>query len=84
MTGAGGKWLDRVTNAGVIALVGCSIAVAFAIGAAMPADGGTQAATAVPEWRTPSDPSVFQAARPEVRKQRLFSTAIAPVGQGWG
>jgi hypothetical protein len=68
--------MDQVINAGLIALIGCSIAAALAFGAPMPA-GGTQAAM-------PLDQLVFPASPFEPRLQRLVGTVSAPVGQGWG
>jgi hypothetical protein len=76
--------IDQVINAGLIALVGCSIAAALAIGVPMSAGGGTQAAMPTSEWRSLFDQRVFRASRHEPRMQRLFSTVNAPVGQGWG
>jgi hypothetical protein len=75
--------IDQVINAGFIALVGCSIAAALAIGAPMP-DGGTQAAMPTSEWRSLLDQRVFPASPYEPRMQRLVGTVNAPVGQGWG
>jgi hypothetical protein len=68
--------MDQVINAGLIALIGCSIAAALAFGAPMPA-GGTQAAM-------PLDQLIFPASPFEPRLQRLVGTVSAPVGQGWG
>jgi hypothetical protein len=68
--------MDQVINAGLIALIGCSMAAALAIGAPMPA-GGTQAAM-------PLAQRVFPASPYEPRMQRLVGTVNAPVGQGWG
>ncbi|HYZ23782.1 MAG TPA: hypothetical protein VE690_16675 [Rhodopila sp.] len=73
-------WLDRVINAGMIVLVSGSIGVALTVGAAVPA-GGMQAVMPASEWRPLFDQGVFHASRHEAR---LFSTANAPVGQGWG
>jgi uncharacterized phosphosugar-binding protein len=75
--------IDQVINAGLIALVGCSIAAALAIGASMPA-GGTQAVKPPLEWRLLLDQQVFAASPYELRMQRLVGTVRAPVGQGWG
>ena len=75
--------IDQVINAGLIALVGCSIATALAIGAPMP-DGGTLAAMPTSEWRWLFDQNVFSASPYEPRMQRLVGTVNAPVGQGWG
>ena len=68
--------MDQVINAGLIALIGGSIAAALAIGTPMPADS-TQAAE-------PLDQRVFPASAYEPRAQRLVGTVNAPVGQGWG
>jgi hypothetical protein len=73
--------IDQVINAGLIALVGGSIAAALAIGPPMSA-GGTQMPTS--EWPSLFDQRVFRASSHEPRTQRLFSTVNAPVGQGWG
>jgi hypothetical protein len=67
--------MDQVINAGLIALIGCSIAAALAIGAPMPADG-TQAAVPL-DQRVPASPY-------QPRVLRLVGTVNAPVGQGWG
>ena len=74
---------DQVINAGLIALVGCSIAAALAIGAPMSA-GGSQTAMPTSEWRSLFDQRVFRASSHEPRMQRLVGTVNAPVGQGWG
>jgi hypothetical protein len=68
--------IDQVINAGLIALIGCSIAAALAIVAPVPA-GGTQAAM-------PLDQCVFPASPCGPHMQRLVGTVNAPVGQGWG
>ena len=75
--------IDQVINAGLIALVGCSIAAALAIGPPM-STGGSQTAMPTSEWRSLFDQRVFRASSHEPRTQRLFSTVNAPVGQGWG
>ena len=51
--------IDQVINAGLIALVGCSIAAALAIGA--PMSGGSQTAMPTSEWRSLFDQRVFRA-----------------------
>ncbi len=68
--------IDQIINAGLIALIGCSIAAALAIGAPMPA-AGMQAAM-------PLDQRVFPASPYQPRVQRLVGNVNAPVGQGWG
>ena len=75
--------IDQVINAGLIALVGCSIAAALAIGAPMSA-GGSQTAMPTSEWRSLFDQRVFRASSHEPRMQRLVGTVDAPVGPGWG
>jgi hypothetical protein len=75
--------IDQLINAGLIALVGCSIAAALAIGAPTSA-AGSQTAMPTPEWRSLLDQYVFPASRYEPRTQRLVGTVNAPVGQGWG
>jgi hypothetical protein len=73
---------SRIPNS-KIALAGCSIAAALAIGAPMSA-GGTQAAMPTSECRSLPDQRVVRAPRHEPRMQRLVSTAIEPNFQGWG
>ena len=75
--------IDQVINAGLIALVGCSIAAALAIGAPMSA-GGSQTAMPTSEWRSLVDQRIFRASSHERRMQRLVGTVNAPIGQGWG
>jgi hypothetical protein len=75
--------IDQVTNAGLNALVGCSIAAVLAIGAPM-STGGSQTAMPTSEWRSPCDQRVFRASSHEPRMQRLFGIVNAPIGQGWG
>jgi hypothetical protein len=74
---------DQVINAGLIALVGCSIAAALAIGAPRSA-GGSQTAMPTSELRSLSDQRVFRASSHEPRLQRLVGTHNAPIGEGWG
>ena len=75
--------IDQAVNSGLIALVGCSIAAALAIGAPMSA-GGTQAAMPTSEWRSPLDQRAVRSACPEPCMQRLVGTTSAPIGRGWG
>jgi hypothetical protein len=75
--------IDQVINAGLIALIGCSIAAALVVGAPMPA-GGTQAAMPTAERRSLLDQHIIPASPYEPRMQRLVGTVNAPVGQGWG
>jgi hypothetical protein len=75
--------IDQMINAGLIALVGCSIAAALAIGAPMSA-GGSQTAMPTSEWRSLFDQRVFRASSHEPRLQRLVGTVDAPIGEGWG
>ena len=75
--------IDQVINAGLIALVGCSIAAALAIGAPMSA-GGSQTAMPTSEWRSLFDQRVFRASSHEPRMQRVVGTVDAQIGQGWG
>ena len=75
--------IDQMINAGLIALVGCSIAAALAIGAPMSA-GGSQTAMPTSEWRSLLDQRVFRTSSHEPRMQRLVGTVDAPIGQGWG
>jgi hypothetical protein len=75
--------IDQVINAGFIALVGCSIAAALAIGAPV-STGGPQTAMPTLEWRPPFDQRVFRASSHEPRMQHLVGTVSAPIGQGWG
>jgi hypothetical protein len=75
--------IDQVINAGLIALVGCSIAAALAIGAPMSA-AGSQTAMPTSEWRSLFDQRVFLASPYEPRIQSLVGTVNAPIGQGWG
>ena len=75
--------IDQMINAGLIALVGCSIAAALAIGAPMSA-GGSQTAMPASEWRSLFDQRVFRASSHEPRMQRLVGTVNAPIGEGWG
>jgi hypothetical protein len=75
--------IDQVINAGLIALVGCSIAAALAIGAPM-SGGGSPTAMPTSEWQSLFDQRVFRASSHEPRMQRLVGTVNAPVGQGWG
>jgi hypothetical protein len=75
--------IDQVINAGLIALVGCSIAAALVIGAPVSA-GGSQTAMPTLEWRPLFDQHVFRASSHEPRVQRLVGTVNAPIGQGWG
>jgi hypothetical protein len=72
--------IDQVINAGFIALIGCSIAAALAIGGPM-SGGGSQTAMASSEWRSLFDQRVFHASSQE---PRLVGFVNAPVGQGWG
>ena len=75
--------IDQVINAGLIALVGCSIVAALAIGAPMSA-AGSQTAMPTSEWRSLFDQRAFRASSHEPRMQRLVGTVNAPIGQGWG
>jgi hypothetical protein len=75
--------IDQAINAGLFALVGCSIAAAFAIGAPMPV-GDTQTAMLTSEWRSLFDQRVFRASSHAPRIQHLVGLVNAPVGQGWG
>jgi hypothetical protein len=75
--------IDQAINAGLIALVGCSIAAALAVGAPVSA-GGSQTAMPMSEWRSLFDQRVFRSSSHEPRMQRLVGTANAPIGQGWG
>jgi hypothetical protein len=75
--------IDQAVNTGLIALAGCSIAGALAIGAPMSA-GGTQAAMPTSEWRSPLNQCAVRASCPEPCMQRLVGTVRAPIGQGWG
>jgi hypothetical protein len=68
--------INQGINAGLIALIGCSIAAALAFGAPMPA-AGTQAAM-------PLDQPVFPASPYQPRVQCLVGNVNAPVRQGWG
>jgi hypothetical protein len=77
------KLIDQVINAGLIALVGSSIAAALAIGVPTSADS-SQTAMPMSEWRSLFDQGVFRASSHEPRLQRLVGTVNAPVGQGWG
>ena len=74
--------IDQVINAGLISLVGGSIAAALAIGAPMSA-AGSQTAMPTAEWRS-LDQRVLSASSHEQRMQHLIGTVNAPVGQGWG
>jgi hypothetical protein len=74
---------DQVINAGLIALVGCSIAAALAIGGPVSA-GGSQTAMPTSEWRSLLDQRVVRTSSHEPRMQRLVGTVDAPIGQGWG
>jgi hypothetical protein len=76
--------IDQVINAGLIAMVGCSIAAALAIGAAPMSAGGSQTAMPTSEWRALFDQRVFRASSHEPRMQRLVGIVNAPIGQGWG
>lgn len=75
--------IDQAVNTGLIALAGCSIAGALAIGAPMSA-GGMQAAMPTAEWRSPLDQRAIRASCPEPCMQRLVGTLSAPIGRGWG
>jgi hypothetical protein len=75
--------IDQVINAGLIALVGCSIAAALAIGAPM-STGGSQTAMPTSEWRSLFDQRVFRASSHEPRMPRMVGIVNAPIGQGWG
>jgi hypothetical protein len=75
--------IDQMINAGLIALVGCSITAALAIGAPM-STGGSQTAVPASEWRSLFDQRVFRASSHEPRMQRLVGTVDAPIGEGWG
>ena len=75
--------IDQMINAGLIALVGCSIAAALASGAPM-STGGSQTAMPTSEWRSLFDQRVFRPSNHELRLQRVVGTVDAPVGQGWG
>ena len=80
--------IDQLINAGLIALIGGSIAAALAIGGPEPASG-TQAMT-MSESRSLLDQHIFPASPYEPRMQhelpmqRLAGTLNAPIGQGWG
>jgi hypothetical protein len=74
--------IDQAINAGLVALIGCSIAAALVIGAPMPA-GDSQTAMPMPESRSLFDQRVFLASSHEPRLQRLVGTVNAPIGQGW-
>ena len=75
--------IDQVINPGLIALVGCSIAAALAIGAPLFA-GGSQTAMPTSEWRSLFDQRVFRTSNHEPHMQHLVGTVNAPIGQGWG
>jgi hypothetical protein len=75
--------IDQMINAGLIALVACSIVAALAIGASRPV-GETQAAMPTSEWRSLLNQHIVPASPYEPRMQRLVGTVNAPVGQGWG
>jgi hypothetical protein len=75
--------IDQGINAGLIALVGCSIAAALAIGAPM-STGGSQTAMPTLEWRSLFDQRVFRASSHEPRMQHLVGIVNTPIGQGWG
>ena len=75
--------IDQMINAGLIALVGGSIAAALAIGGPMSA-GGSQTAMPISEGRSLFEQRVFRASSHEPRMQRLVGTVNAPIGQGWG
>jgi hypothetical protein len=63
--------IDQVFNAGLIALVGCSIVAALAIGGRMSA-GGMQAATPTSEWPLLLDQGAARDRCHEPHIQRLF------------
>jgi hypothetical protein len=75
--------IDQVFNGVLIALVGCSIAAALAIGTPM-SGGGSQTAMPTSEWRSLVDQRIFRASSHGPRMQRLVGTVNAPIGQGWG
>ena len=75
--------IDQLINAGLIAIVGGSIAAALAIGVPMSADG-SQTAMPTSEGRSLFNPHVFRTPSNEPRTRRLVGTVDAPVGQGWG
>ena len=75
--------IDQMINAGLIALVGGSIAAALAIGGPMSA-GGSQTAMPISEGRSLFEQRVFRASSHEPRMQRLVGIVNAPIGQGWG
>jgi hypothetical protein len=74
------KLIDQVINAGLIALVGCSIATALLLGGRMSA-GNSQTAMPTSEWRSLFDQGVFRASS---REPRLVGTVNSPIGEGWG
>src|SRR3954469_25465546 len=75
--------IDQVINAGLIALIGCSIAAALAIGPSMSADS-SQTAMPTSEWQSLFGQRVFRASSHGPRLQRQVGTVTAPAGQGWG
>ena len=77
------KLIDQMFNAGLVALIGGSVAAALAIGAPMP-NSAAQAAMPTSEWRSLLNQHVVPASPYEPRMQRLVGTVDAPVGQGWG
>ena len=74
---------DQVINAGLIAVVGGSIAAALAIGTPMSADD-SQTTMPTSEERSLFDQHIFRASSQEPHMQRLVGSVFAPVGEGWG
>jgi hypothetical protein len=74
---------DHMLNAGLIALVGLSIAAALVFGAPIPAAGISAVMPAV-ERRSLLDQHIVPASPYEPRMRRLVGSANAPLGQGWG
>ena len=67
----------------MIALAGCSIAAALAIGTPMSA-AGTQVAMPRAEWRSFPGQRAFAAPCPERHRELVVSPIIDPIGPGWG
>lgn len=72
----------RILNS-MIALAGCSIAVAVAIAAPMSA-GGTQASNITLGSRSFLEQRRIIAPQDEPHMQLLAGPVVAPVGEGWG
>jgi hypothetical protein len=75
--------IDQVINAGLLVLVGCSIAAALVVGSPLSASG-SQTEMPTSECRSIFDQRVFRASSRDPCLQRLVGTVNAPVGQGWG